>query len=77
MLNPPDGRCEDGHGSATIIPSREELFLGIDGGTSAVKTVVVYTVDPDPALSDLVAARIVKYRALYRALRELFKEISK
>ena len=44
---------------------------------SAVKTVVVYTVDPDPARSDLVAARIVKYRALYRALRELFKEISK
>jgi len=29
---------------------------------------IVYTVDPDPALSDLFAARIVKYRALYRAL---------
>jgi hypothetical protein len=37
---------------------------------SAVTTVVVYTVDPDPARSDLVAARIVKYRALTKTLQD-------
>jgi xylulokinase len=37
---------------------------------------VLHVVDPEPALSELFAARIVKYRALYQALKTSFKETS-
>jgi xylulokinase len=33
---------------------------------------IVHTVEPDSALSDLYGNRIVKYRALYRALKDIF-----
>jgi xylulokinase len=77
------GRALDYRSGGEVGPAYGAARLAqLAAGCGSVETVcappsIVHTVDPDAALSDRFAARIVKYRALYRALKESFKETSR